>query len=508
MRISSVVKTGSLSSLLIFSSLLASCGDDNPSVEPDAGDVVLDASGTESQITEIACEGEAFSSIGATCGLYTVDEARDIQIGFARLPSVNTSDKAPLLVLVGGPGPSGVLAQIGEYQDGGTMYFARNDREILLVDYRGVGLSEPFVGCPQPSGPASLGVCINAVETSRLKFSDLRSSVFAADTDGLLEALKVDSVVLWGGSYGTRLALTMMRDVPSKISHVILDGVFPPEVNGFSQGARAPLAGLARAADACAQSVDCQTALGDLRPKVTAIATTVAPHPQASDLMQLLARLGHHRAGPLLVHTLSTMTLDQIIDTLNPLADVEYGDVNGSDDPGLPAAAFDRIESFPMTLGIVCAEEAAFIDQQALDTNRHNLGEALTDIFSDFEGGAPFPPSLAQGLCSDFGIVRAPAVEIAPVVSSIPTLVFSGGMDMQTSPEWGQLAANSLSTSTHLVFPLSDHIVTAQDQCAQNIMAQFLRSPDDTLDTECLDSVDTSLVLTSSDIFGEFGVSL
>ncbi len=491
--------------LTLIVSYLVACGNSGTSVMPDAETVVSDAGETSNSITEIACNGDAFDRIGATCGLFTVDEERGIRIGFARLPSLGDSNEPPLVVLVGGPGPSGVLLQVGQYQDGGTMRFVRDDREVLLVDYRGVGLSEPFIGCAPPSDPTSLAECGTTVDASTLSFDDFRSAAFARDIAGLIEELEMETVVLWGGSYGTRLALTMMRDVPTRISHVVLDGVFPPEVNGFSQGARAPLAGLAHAVDACAQNTSCQNALGDLRPKLTTIATAIQAHSLAPKLLQTLARLGHHRAGPLLIHTLSSMSLDQIVNTLSSLADVDYRELNGNDDPGLSSDTEMRAFSFPMALGVVCSEEAPFVNQQPLDTTRHNLGSEVTDIFSDFEGGAPFLPSQAQGICLSLGIGQALPIEIAPIESDIPTLLFSGGLDMQTSPEWGELAASSLTASTHLVFPLSDHVVTQESRCAQEIMAQFLRFPTKTMDTSCLDSTaGGDLVLATMNIVSEF----
>lgn len=51
----------------------------------------------------------------------------------------------------------------------------------------------------------------------------------AADVDALRRALKINNVVLFGISYGTRLALTVMNLYPDNIYTAILDSVVPPQ---------------------------------------------------------------------------------------------------------------------------------------------------------------------------------------------------------------------------------------------------------------------------------------
>ena len=57
------------------------------------------------------------------------------------------------------------------------------------------------------------------------------SAASAADLEDLRRALGYEEWNLLGISYGTRLALTTMRDHPQGLRSVVLDSAYPPQVN-------------------------------------------------------------------------------------------------------------------------------------------------------------------------------------------------------------------------------------------------------------------------------------
>ena len=61
----------------------------------------------------------------------------------------------------------------------------------------------------------------------------------AADVHDLIRALGYQQVNLEGVSYGTRLALTVMRLYPADLRSVVLNSVLPPQVNAFTSIPRA-----------------------------------------------------------------------------------------------------------------------------------------------------------------------------------------------------------------------------------------------------------------------------
>ena len=72
-----------------------------------------------------------------------------------------------------------------------------------------------------------------------------------------------------------------------------------------------------------------------------------------------------------------------------------------------------------------------------------------------------------------------------PVHSDIPTLLLSGEQDPVTPPAWADLAADTLTQSTHLVAAAGRHTI-ATHTCANKLVAAFIANPETELDTSCL----------------------
>jgi hypothetical protein len=74
-----------------------------------------------------------------------------------------------------------------------------------------------------------------------------------------------------------------------------------------------------------------------------------------------------------------------------------------------------------------------------------------------------------------------------PLVSGIPALILSGAADPITPPAYGDLLAETLTRSRHIVNEAQGHM-QAPFGCMPILMAQFIDTPDpDQLDVECLE---------------------
>ena len=76
-----------------------------------------------------------------------------------------------------------------------------------------------------------------------------------------------------------------------------------------------------------------------------------------------------------------------------------------------------------------------------------------------------------------------------PVVSDIPTLLFSGNFDPVTPPPNGDTLARTLSHSTNVLFPANGHGALMDSQCANRIVRDFLNDPTVKPDTGCAGDV-------------------
>ena len=78
--------------------------------------------------------------------------------------------------------------------------------------------------------------CVQELTASGIDLRQYNSVASSNDAVALMDALEYPTYNLFGISYGTRLALVMMRDHPDAgIRSVVLDSSFPPEIPGFER---------------------------------------------------------------------------------------------------------------------------------------------------------------------------------------------------------------------------------------------------------------------------------
>jgi pimeloyl-ACP methyl ester carboxylesterase len=188
------------------------------------------------------------------CGMLTVREDRSqpngatIQLAVAIIPTRSpTPAPDPVVYLAGGPG-SAALSGAPRLARAWAPFLA--NRDLIVFDQRGTGFSRPALRCPESerSSDAELGRVLSADESVRAEVAALQrcharlvregvhlgaytSAASAHDLEDLRVALGYGRWNLLGISYGTRLALTAMRDTPQSIRSVILDSTYPLQVN-------------------------------------------------------------------------------------------------------------------------------------------------------------------------------------------------------------------------------------------------------------------------------------
>jgi pimeloyl-ACP methyl ester carboxylesterase len=172
------------------------------------------------------------------CGSYQVYENRQLRTGrqidlrIAVLPALK-NHPAPdaLFVLAGGPGQAATA--YGPFVDV-ALKKLHQDRDIVLIDQRGTGKSNPL-NCQadpdalpftavHPSFSQSAQACLAKIDGDPRFYS---SFDFAADLDDVRQALGYPQIDIWGGSYGTRAALVYMKTHPDRVRAAVLDGVAP-----------------------------------------------------------------------------------------------------------------------------------------------------------------------------------------------------------------------------------------------------------------------------------------
>ncbi len=169
------------------------------------------------------------------------EPGRTLSIPYYRIRSTSDTPAAPIFLLAGGPGASW-LDQLERYESSlKEVRFYRTLADVVLFDQRGGGRAEPAMSCEEsralPSnqqfdldwvaaaGRELLSACRDRWRDVGADLSAYNTVENAADVDALRRALGYDRVTLVGGSYGSHLALAVMRAYPQSIERVLMFGV-------------------------------------------------------------------------------------------------------------------------------------------------------------------------------------------------------------------------------------------------------------------------------------------
>ena len=421
--------------------------------------------------------------VTAECGILSVPEnpekpqGRQIGLYVARVPAINRRKaEDPLFLLAGGPG--GSAAEM--YSSTAPAFDrVRRDRDIVLVDQRGTGRSNALNCELDENALMSATDEVITAQTQRCletlsKHADVAfytTSLAVRDLDRVREALGYRAINLYGASYGTRVAQHYLRRFPERTRSVILDGVVPAQLAlgpALALDAeRALRAVLAR----CAADAACHERFGDparsyetlkgalaAKPIPITLADPTTGEPQQIEFSSL------HLA---MVLRLAIYTSDQA--ALLPLAldravkSADYVPLAGQ--YLMMSHAFEDMLAFGMHNTVVCAEDVPFFPQSAPEDRaameRTFLGTTPVDSLSN--------------LCKIWPRGPADADLHAPLETSVPVLLLSGGNDPVTPPAYAEQAKRGMKNSVHLVMPGLGHgqIVAP---CVDDVIARFLAS--------------------------------
>ena len=184
----------------------------------------------------------------AKCGyLYVAADRSSESTDTIRLPVVifRATEKEkkndPVLYLEGGPSsalsdPKLTAAIWKEYL---PQLEWLSGRDFIVFDYRGTGTARPLLECNELAQLGigrwwgqkfsdALSTCSGRLHRNGIDLTHYHTPNIAADAHDLREALHIEALNLWGRSYGSRVALEVMRNNPDGIRSVVIDGILPP----------------------------------------------------------------------------------------------------------------------------------------------------------------------------------------------------------------------------------------------------------------------------------------
>ena len=439
------------------------------------------------------CKGDNVP-VDAYCGTLAVYEnratkqGRQINLNIVVLPALSNDPKPdPFVFLAGGPG-QGAAQMAKQLREPYRQIL--NDRDIVLVDQRGTGKSNPL-NCIDPDDSLKTIDEPESVQLERLKQcmtgydADLRlytTSIAMDDLDDVRAYLGYDKINLYGGSYGTRAGLVYMRQHGDRVRTAVLDGVAPTNM-------RLPLffaRDVQRAFDAliaeCEKDTACNAAYPNLDARVRALVARLENNPPLVPVVHpRTGERGEVRITPRLLMNVFAATLYQpLAASLIPaLIDrAEKNDFQGVLALGIGGGDPDDINmAVGMQLSVICAEDAPRITPE--DSKQASAGT----IFG------PYVMRLQQQGCMMWPRGAVDPSFYEPVQSAIPTLILSGEIDPVTPPVWGEMIAKTLPNSKHIVMPGTGHTAGGTG-CGRRLIKAFIDAGTaENLDTSCVDKI-------------------
>jgi pimeloyl-ACP methyl ester carboxylesterase len=442
-------------------------------------------------------------------------------------PVGGASEPDPIFYLEGGPGASTLDLLHDAYDLWYAPVFPAH-RDLILFDQRGVGSSQPALDCPEVD-EVSLELLDHELDGKLLTDQEMNQLVVesylscwqklsevadlqayntvasAADVNDLRLALGYDQINLWSVSYGTRLALGVMRDYPEGLRSVVLDSTTPPDLDLNIEEPANLERSLELLFEDCAADPACTTDFPNLRqvffetvdrlnqnPAETILTNSVAGkrYPArlgGNDLMALVYQLlGDTQALPVLPWLIYQASQDRL-DTINQ--------IRGA------ILAQSPVWSMGMNRSVWCNEEVSFSSLEQFQANLASYPELAGLFRSSYDGEIDYQE------CAIWDSGKAAPAENEPVTSDVPALILSGEYDPYTPPAWGQHAAETLKNSHFYVYPDVGHVPSWEEGCPRDMMIAFILDPASAPDDACIGAGPIEMTLFTDRSLGIRGLA-
>ena len=444
------------------------------------------------------CSGEAPASFACATVVVPLERSGSVPgsvtLKLARKQAGPTPSHSAVVALAGGPGQAAL--GLGEFL-AKAVGPALTNRDLLVFDQRGTGESDPL-SCPAFSSQSAIehahslteliGSCAQQLGPARGAFTT-RESV--ADIEAIRRAAGYEKLVLYGTSYGTKVALEYAEEYPQNVEALVLDSVvLPAGPEPFALATFHAIPGV----------------LNELCEDDACAGITTNP---VGDLTRLTAQLRTHALGGS-VYDGSGRRHSVTLDEPGLLQILVAGDLNPALRALLPAAIVSALHHDPDPLlrlkalseGLIptvpgkphqegsspidetlyvntSCEEMLFPWQRAASAQTRQA-EALAALralpHSDF---SPFDPTTALDAslvptCAGWP-AAAPAPPSSGPLPNVPTLILSGAQDLRTPTTNARRLAAQIPDAQVLVVPFTGHSVLGADfsGCAEQAVQDF-----------------------------------
>lgn len=426
------------------------------------------------------------------CAKYEVYEDRSsrtgrrVSLNIVVVPALSpTPASDPVFWLHGGPGAAATQTAPAAAQ-GGFLGKLRENRDLVFVDQRGTGQSNPLV-CDIGDDPTNLQQFVGPLfpadkvrqcrekleQTSNLAL--YTTPIAMDDLDEVRAALGYDKINLVAASYGTIAALVYMRQHSDHLRSVFLLGVANTNIRQplpFAAGAQQAMELLFRD---CAADKACRDSFPNLKMEFAAVLARFDRGPVTAKLLNLTTRQEQEvsiargnfveRIRLLLYTTTFARFIPLIIHQAFAGNYLPFETLAVRYNPG-------SILARGMYMTVTCSESVPFINRQ----------DIVNQTRGTFVGDYRVRVHIAA--CKEWPVGSVPRSYIDPVKSDIPVLMISGELDASTPPWLGKEALKTLPNGRQVSIRYYGHQVDSP--CIWHVLEDFVsRGSAKDVDTNC-----------------------
>lgn len=428
-----------------------------------------------------------------------------VRIGRIGSQSAGRADKSPAVFVQGGPGASVLDLVSPLWEDVFEPLSA--ERDLIVVDQRGTGFSDPFVFCESviagfeenfrrfstdiPQQVLDRSADCRDAALRQIELDIFSAAASARDLVALREAMGFDHWHVFGVSHGTRVALEMAAIDRAGTASLVLDSLDPLGTSAFALIPETLERSLERVYADCGADADCASQFGAGFEQLPDVVEGLNDSPlfveqdfgprlrvDGGVFMSLIHQFLYSPDG--------ARTVPQLIsDAVN--GDTERLELVLSISPGFFGATSEFV-----LLAHNCVDEDvdAFVPPAEPD---------LYDLVSTHAVLATH----AAAVCDVLGLEHRPREH---ELTDTPTLVMAGDYDPITSPVLAEAFAAELSDAAFVLVPYSGHGPSLDGECTLGVVTAFMADPGEDVDTACIDDIEPPAFTVDESLVPEVGV--
>jgi pimeloyl-ACP methyl ester carboxylesterase len=411
-----------------------------------------------------------------------------------------THKNDPLVLVTGGGGLRyirGFTQYIGEVLAG---------RELIIMDQRGTGRSEPLLDCPElntalnqnldepllnadqiQQASGALQTCRQRWTAAGINLQNYTSAASAADLDDLRQALGYQQWNLFATSGGAHLAYLVMRDYAAGVRSAVIDSTTPEDANRMVEQVANTQAAISGLFALCAQDEKCNETYPDIEARFYRVVEDLNASPQLLEVQNLSsgARTNVHVDGEVIlqltINAISGWDERVLAEVPQLVAQLEKGQTDllktglSMSYGGLP------LPGSGLSWLTNCTEILPLVNEDRVEG-------ALAGANTDLAGYFRKIYEAQVSICPVFdGLLTEPA-QLAPVSGGAPTLVVYTNLSPDSSLAWSQSATSKLNKAWIVEFksPGGGAYIGGQS-CGGIILRGFIDDPTASPNASCAD---------------------